>query len=111
MPTRKSPTKEVLIPGGPVVTVPVQQYQQSKLPRVVRFPLLVVLNLSLSALLYSITSDITTGDLALVSKTYNEWWQVTGLVGWKALELAVGWWGHYDGKKQRRACNCYRELC
>ncbi|MCJ1255372.1 hypothetical protein MMC24_003188 [Lignoscripta atroalba] len=68
----------------------------SKLPAPLRFPLVVILSLTLSALLYSFTSEFTAGDLSSVSRSLNEWWQVSGLVGWKATELAIGWWGEYD---------------
>jgi hypothetical protein len=70
----------------------------SKIPSFLRFPLLLILNLGLSALLYSLASEFTTGDLASVSRSIDGPWEVTGLVGWKALELALGWWGGYDGK-------------
>ena len=56
------------------------------------------MSLTLSALLYSLTSDFRAGDLASVSRRVTEWWQVTGLLGCKAAELAVGWWGEYDSK-------------
>lgn len=69
----------------------------SKLPTAMRFPLLVLLSLSLSALLYSVSSELMVGDLSSVSRSLNEWWQVGGLLGCKTLELAVGWWGEFDG--------------
>lgn len=68
----------------------------SKLPAPMRFPLLVVLSLSLSGLLYSFVAEYTTGELASVSRSLNEWWEVGALVGWKAFELGLGWFGGYD---------------
>ncbi|KAI4134529.1 MAG: hypothetical protein LQ347_001452 [Umbilicaria vellea] len=67
------------------------------LPAALRFPLLVVFSLTLSSVFYSLSSAFTAGDLSSVSRSLNDWWEVAGLVGWKATELAVGWWGEYDG--------------
>lgn len=36
------------------------------------------------------------GDLATVSRSRDQWWEVAGLLGWKAGQLAVGWYGGYD---------------
>ena len=69
----------------------------NRIPSVLRFPLAVIMSMSLSALLYSLTADLRADDLALVSRRLVEWWQVLGLLGLKAAELAVGWWGGYDG--------------
>jgi hypothetical protein len=55
----------------------------SKLPAPVRFPLLVILSLSISSLLYSFVAEYTAGELASVSRSLNEWWEVGVLVGWK----------------------------
>lgn len=55
----------------------------SKLPAPLRFPLLVILSLSLSSLLYSFAAEYTAGELASVSRSLNEWWEVGALVGWK----------------------------
>ena len=63
-----------------------------------RFPLLVALNITLSALLYTLASPFTKGDLATVSGRRDQWWEIAGLLGWKTVELAVGWWGGYDSK-------------
>jgi hypothetical protein len=55
----------------------------SKLPRLIQFPLVVILSLSSSALLYSLSAEYTAGELAAVSRSLNEWWEVGALVGWK----------------------------
>ena len=55
----------------------------SKLPRAIRFPLLVTLSMALSSLLYSWAAEYIAGDLARVSRNLNEWWEVGVLVGWK----------------------------
>jgi hypothetical protein len=55
----------------------------SKLPRAVRFPLLVTLNMALSSLLYSLAAEYIAGDLARVSRNLGEWWEVGALAGWR----------------------------
>ncbi|PVH86840.1 hypothetical protein DL98DRAFT_510314 [Cadophora sp. DSE1049] len=69
----------------------------SKIPVILRFPLVVTLSLTLSALLYSFAAEYTSGDLAKVSRTLDQWWQVSVLVGWRTFELGLGWFGNYDG--------------
>ncbi|KAK0113190.1 hypothetical protein ONS95_014888 [Cadophora gregata] len=69
----------------------------SKIPAVLRFPLVNTLSLTLSALLYSFAAEYTSGDLAKVSRTLDQWWQVSVLVGWRTFELGLGWFGDYDG--------------
>ncbi|TAQ84231.1 hypothetical protein B7494_g7448 [Chlorociboria aeruginascens] len=68
----------------------------SKLPPFLRFPLLVLLSLTISSLLYSLTAELTAGDLARVSRTLDGWWEVGALVGWRTFELGLGWFGGYD---------------
>jgi hypothetical protein len=70
---------------------------QSKLPPSVRFPLLVVLSLSLSSFLYSLAAPVIESDLASVSRRLEGWAEVLALFGWKTFELGLGWWGGYDG--------------
>lgn len=70
----------------------------SKLPAAMRFPLLVMLSLSLSSLLYSFSSDYMAGDLATVSRSLNKWSEVAELIGWRTVELGIGWWGEYDSE-------------
>lgn len=55
----------------------------SKLPRPIQFPLVVILSLSSSALLYSFAAEYTAGELATISRSLNEWWEVGALVGWR----------------------------
>ena len=62
-----------------------------------RFPAIVLLNYILSSAGYSVAAFFTAGDLSSVSARVEEWWKVAGLLAWKAIELAVGWWGEYDG--------------
>ena len=91
------------VKAGPVaVAVSQPLISNRKVPALLRFPLLVLLNLSLSALFYSLASGVTAGDLSTVSRSINDWWEVAGLLAWKASELAAGWWGQYDGKFSSR---------
>jgi hypothetical protein len=59
----------------------------SKLPAPIRFPLVVILSLSLSSLLHSFAAEYTAGDLASISRSLNEWWEVGGLVAWKTCVI------------------------
>ena len=70
----------------------------SSIPAPLRFPLLALVSLTSSSVLYSLASEFTAGDLSSVSKRLDDWWAITGLLGWKAAQLAVGWWGDYDGE-------------
>ena len=70
----------------------------SIIPAHLRFPLLVLISLTSSSVLYSLASEFTAGDLSSVSNSLNEWWKIAGLLVWKAAQLAVGWWGNYDGE-------------
>lgn len=69
----------------------------SKIPRPLRFPLAVLLNLSLSTLLYTVVSEFTAGDLATVSRSVNDWSEILALLGCKIAELGVAWVGGFDG--------------
>jgi hypothetical protein len=92
------------LPNGvtTVTAVPVAQspalVSTSKLPSSLRFPLVVISNLALSAFFYAISSEFAAGDLSSVSRSINEWWEIGGLLLAKTAELAVGWWGQYDGR-------------
>ena len=66
-------------------------------PSAIRFPVLVLISLVISSAGFSALSPFLAGDLSSVSGRVEEWWQIVGVIGWKATELAVGWWGEYDG--------------
>ena len=84
----------------PPATVPtLAPVPRSPLPAQLRFPLLVVLTMTFSSLLYSVVSTYTSGDLATVSRSRDEWWEVAGLLGWKTTQLGVGWYAKYDSKQ------------
>ncbi len=80
MPTSKGKVRDkgiaVALQGDAVI-------QHSKIPRFLRFPLVLLLNLTLSALLYSFIADYTMADLARVSRSLDQWWEVAALVGWR----------------------------
>jgi hypothetical protein len=77
MPSRKDASTAV-VTESPSVNGPA-----SKLPVPLRFPLVVVLNLFLSALLYTLTAEYTAGEYASVSRRLNEWYEVAGLIAWR----------------------------
>lgn len=70
-----------------------------RIPVLLRFPALVLLSLTLSAVSYSVSSELMVGDLSSVSRSLNEWWQIGGLLGCKILELGAGWWFEYDSMR------------
>lgn len=80
---------------------PLKPLTTSKLSTTLRFPLLVVISLTLSSILYSVASAFTVGDLSSVSRSLDDWWEVVGLIGWKTTELAIGWLGEYDSESEK----------
>ncbi|OJJ51640.1 hypothetical protein ASPZODRAFT_55153 [Penicilliopsis zonata CBS 506.65] len=70
----------------------------ARIPSPVRFLLVVVSSLVLSSVLFTFSADVTLGDLGAVSKHLEEWWEVGGLVGWKAVELGLAWMLGFDGR-------------
>ncbi|KAI1144458.1 hypothetical protein F5Y05DRAFT_364752 [Hypoxylon sp. FL0543] len=69
----------------------------SKLPQLIQFPLVAFLSFALSALGYSLSWRYTKGPLvphARVLDTWSDWGLV---VGWRIFELALGWFGNFDG--------------
>ena len=84
-------------PSKPPATIPAASpAPNSKLPPQIRFPLLVVLSLTISSSLYSLVSPFTSGDLATVSRSRDNWLEIVGFLSWKATELAIGWYGGFD---------------
>lgn len=69
-----------------------------KIPSPARLLLVVVSSLVLSSTLFTLTSRITLGELRFVSKHLEEWWEVWGLVAWKAVEVGLAWVLGFDGK-------------
>ena len=71
--------------------------RKSQIPFPLQFPLVVILSFSLSTLLYSFIAEIGTGELASISKHSESWLDAAGLLAWKAVLLAVSWFGGFDG--------------
>lgn len=63
----------------------------------VRFILAVFGSLALSSTLFSLTTGITLGELGRVSKHLETWWEVGGLMAWKAVEVGLAWIMGFDG--------------
>ncbi|KAK3073179.1 hypothetical protein LTR53_005467 [Teratosphaeriaceae sp. CCFEE 6253] len=70
----------------------------SRLPAWVRFPLVCILSLALSTLLYTVTAEFSGYELAAVSREANEEWQVGALLTRKLVELSTAWYAGYDWK-------------
>ncbi|KKY16799.1 hypothetical protein UCRPC4_g05756 [Phaeomoniella chlamydospora] len=52
--------------------------------------------MSLNALLFSLSSNYTAGDLAAVSKHLETWPEVLAVVSWKVVELGIFWFSGLD---------------
>ena len=48
-------------------------------------------------MLYGLMPVYAKSDLAVVSRRLDQWWEVGVLVGYRAVELGLGWWGGFDG--------------
>lgn len=68
-----------------------------------RFAAVVFISLGLSSALFTLTSRATLGELGSVSKHLEEWWEVAGLVAWKAVEVGLAWLLGFDGKSLETA--------
>ncbi|RDL40737.1 Uncharacterized protein BP5553_00716 [Venustampulla echinocandica] len=76
----------------------------SRLPQLLKLPLLMVLSLNLSAVLYSLSAMYldTDMDFAVISRSMEseDWWDglaMAGtLVGWRMFEVALAWFEGYD---------------
>ncbi|KAI1089647.1 hypothetical protein F5B19DRAFT_466228 [Rostrohypoxylon terebratum] len=69
----------------------------SKLPQLIQFPLVAVLSLSLSALGFALSWSHTKGPLVPYTRVLSTWSDFGIVTGWKIFELALGWFGNYDG--------------
>ncbi len=74
--------------------------RKSQLFSGLRFPLVIILSFVLSSVLFSIIAEVTAGDLAGISKHTESWVEITGLLGWKVVQLAISWFGGFDGVYQ-----------
>ncbi|QSZ30576.1 hypothetical protein DSL72_000132 [Monilinia vaccinii-corymbosi] len=70
----------------------------SKVPEILRFPLVVILSFVGKGLAYSLSAAyLDREELGRVSRRAEGWDEVGILFGWRTLELALGWFGNYDG--------------
>ncbi|KAI8960311.1 hypothetical protein F5Y11DRAFT_330483 [Daldinia sp. FL1419] len=69
----------------------------SKLPKLIQFPLVTILSLSLAAVGYSLTWRHTKGPMAPYARLLTTWDDVGIVTGWRIFQLALGWFGNYDG--------------
>ncbi|KAL4979235.1 hypothetical protein BDW66DRAFT_127924 [Aspergillus desertorum] len=69
-----------------------------RIPPLARFSLVIISSLALSSTLFTLTSPITLGELGRVSRHLEEWWEVGGLMAWKAVEVALAWALEFDGR-------------
>ncbi|KAI9679811.1 MAG: hypothetical protein M1817_004825 [Caeruleum heppii] len=92
-----SPSKKAIQEKASSVTSAVTHPSRSAIPNPLRFPLLLLVNLTVSSLLYTVAATYGSTDLGGVSRRLDEWWEVAGLIGWRAIELAVGWICNFDG--------------
>ncbi|KAH7041190.1 uncharacterized protein B0I36DRAFT_358380 [Microdochium trichocladiopsis] len=84
---------------GPTVRPAEKRYSlvpTPKLPAAVQFPLIAILSLSISALLYSLTYQFTRAPLAINERVLENWTEVALLTGWKVFQLGLGWYGNFD---------------
>ena len=68
----------------------------SHLSPYIRFPLVCIISLGLSSLLYSLVSDLSGYQFATASRRLDADWQVGALVVWKVVQLGVAWTAGYD---------------
>ncbi|KAL2835538.1 hypothetical protein BJY01DRAFT_252558 [Aspergillus pseudoustus] len=69
-----------------------------QIPSPARLVLAVLASLALSSTLFTLTSQVTLGELGRVSKHFEEWWEVGGLMAWKAVEIGLAWILGFDGR-------------
>ena len=98
---RKAAQTNAVIPSSPMDSPPPltpapPTRTASKIPEVIRFPLVVIVSLSLSTLLHTLTAEISGFQLATASRALTEPWQIATLLGWKVVELFVAWTAGYD---------------
>lgn len=74
------------------------QTRLAHIPSPARFFLVVLSSLIVSSVLFTVTASFTVGDLGLVSKHLEEWWEVGGLMAWKAVEIGLAWILGFDSK-------------
>ncbi|EED19948.1 conserved hypothetical protein [Talaromyces stipitatus ATCC 10500] len=92
--------KKVVVVDEVDTDVETRSYPRSriaKIPRSVRFLLVILSSLLLSSSLLTVFSLQTAGHLAGISKHLEEWWEIAGLILWRATELGLAWVFGFDG--------------
>lgn len=74
----------------------------SRLPSLLRLPLVVVSSLAISAFAYSALADLTGLELAAVSRDLTDDWQVAAVVAWKVVSLLIAFFSGYNCKREKR---------
>ncbi|KAI1458342.1 hypothetical protein F4805DRAFT_456974 [Annulohypoxylon moriforme] len=69
----------------------------SRLPQLIQFPLVTVLSLFLSSLGFALSWSYTKGPLVPYTRVLSTWSDFGIVTGWRIFELALGWFGNYDG--------------
>lgn len=77
---------------------PAQAQAASRVPTLLKFPLLVGTTFALSSLLYTLAADFTGPELASVSRDLTAGWHIATIVGWKLVELGIAWYMRFDCK-------------
>jgi hypothetical protein len=70
-----------------------------RLPPWLQIVLVLIISFTASTGLYTVGSIFTRYELSSVSRSVNETWEVLLFPAWRIVELAVGWFARYDGKK------------
>lgn len=70
---------------------------RSKLPTAIQFPLVAILSLAISELGYLLSWSFTQGVLASHARLPGTGAEMGAVMGWRLFELALGWFGDYDG--------------
>ena len=97
---RRSAASPPASPSSSFAPVRSNPARKSLVPHVLQYPLVVVLSFSLSTLVYSLIAEIGTGELASISKRLESWLDAAGLLAWRAVLLAVCWFGGFDGTRR-----------
>lgn len=72
----------------------------ASIPSPARFAIVVFSSLVLSSILFTLTSSFTVGDLGPISRHLEGWWEVGGLIAWRAIEVGLTWVLGYDGQQR-----------
>lgn len=86
------------------VAAPIPAQSTSESPSTLRFLILVLSSFALSVAGRTVSSYFVEGDLAGVTRTVDDWPQISGFLAGRAVELALGWWGQYDGTGKQNMC-------